>query len=54
MIRQEVGTIAALLFINGSTRFADPVVEPLWRAATRGGVFPSEFPHDPQHVGAEG
>jgi hypothetical protein len=38
MARQEVGTIAALLFFNGSTLFADPFGGtavaggiPLWR-----------------------
>ena len=56
MDRQEVGCHRrSVLFINGSTLFADPS---WWNRcggkASRVGVFPSESPHDPQHLGAEG
>lgn len=53
---QEVEFIAVLFFFtNGSTLFADPF---WWNRGSgmlsRLACSPSEFPHDPQHCGAEG
>lgn len=53
---QEVEFIAVLFFFtNGSTLFADPF---WWNRGSgmvsRLACSPCEFPHDPQHCGAEG